>query len=271
MNRRAKLLSSIAPDRQLGLEIGPLASPIIPKSERNRVLYVDHCGTPELIQKYKGQVPAGDIAEVDVIWSDGSLQDAVHGKTFDYVIASHVIEHVPDLIGWLREIGNVLAPGGNLALAIPDKRYTFDIARPLSTVGEVVAAHLAHQAVPSVKQVYDNYTMARAVDTTSVWNGLQTCDTVPYLHPRGIARTFVQRVVAGDYVDCHCWIFTPRSFLDVLRALTSEKYISFGLRHFFDSEEGENEFIVNLSAHMADDASFAIAGASGETVDNGLR
>jgi SAM-dependent methyltransferase len=270
MDRRAKLLSDVVPDRQLGLEIGPLASAVVAKSAANRVYYVDHCKTPELIEKYRGQVPAESIAEVDIVWSRGSLREAVGDKSFDYVIASHVIEHVPDLIGWLRDISDVLVPGGILALAIPDKRYTFDVARELSTVGEVIAAHLTHQVVPSVKQVYDNYTMARAVEAASIWNGVQHRETAQYLHPRGIAGSFVERSIAGEYVDCHCWVFTPRSFLDVLKAITNEGYVSFGLRQFFDPEPGDNEFIVSLTTNVCGDGGFDAVDASGETIDNGM-
>jgi hypothetical protein len=270
MDRRAKLLSEIDLERQTGLELGPLASPIVAKSAGKRVLYVDHCLAPELFAKYDGRIPAEAVAEVDVVWSAGSLLQAVQDQMFDYVVASHVIEHVPDLIGWLREIGSVLRPGGVLALAIPDKRYTFDISRPLSTVGEIVAAHLGRNVVPSVKQVHDNYTMARVVDAARVWDGSQRAETAPYLHSRGAAASFVKRVIGGEYVDCHCWIFTPRSFLDVLRALRGEGFISFAVRRFFDSAAGQNEFIVTLAAHTHEDDSFVLLGAAGDTVDNGL-
>ncbi len=47
----------------------------------------------------------------------------------DLLVASHVIEHVPDLITWLREIASVLKPTGQARLAIPDRRYTFDLLR----------------------------------------------------------------------------------------------------------------------------------------------
>jgi predicted SAM-dependent methyltransferase len=35
------------------------------------------------------------------------------------VIASHVIEHTPDLVTWLAEIRAILQPNGTLRLAIP--------------------------------------------------------------------------------------------------------------------------------------------------------
>jgi SAM-dependent methyltransferase len=269
MDRRAKLLSDIDLDRDCGLEIGPLASPIIPKFASRGVSYADHCSTDDLVAKYATEVAAEKIVGIDVVWSAGCLKDAVGGRTFDYVVASHIIEHVPNLIGWLEEIAGVLRPGGILALAVPDKRYTFDVARPLSTVGEIIGAHVGAHVIPSVQQVYDNYTMARAVDAASLWDGSQDAETAPHLHPRGVAAAFVERVVFDDYVDCHCWIFTPRSFLDVLRALAAEGYVSFGVRRFFDSAPGENEFIVILTSPAPEPQSYLVPEASGETVDVG--
>ena len=50
-------------------------------------------------------------------------------RRVDFVIASHVIEYVPEMVSWLQCIGEALRPGGVLNLAIPasikiDKRLT---------------------------------------------------------------------------------------------------------------------------------------------------
>ncbi|MEX3900116.1 methyltransferase domain-containing protein [Paraburkholderia sp. BR10954] len=49
---------------------------------------------------------------------------------FDYVIASHVIEHVLDLVGWVHSLLAALKHAGRIVLAVPDRRYTFDYVRP---------------------------------------------------------------------------------------------------------------------------------------------
>lgn len=49
--------------------------------------------------------------------------------SLDFVIASHVLEHMPFPLTALRAWYQVLAPGGALLLKIPDKRYTFDVKR----------------------------------------------------------------------------------------------------------------------------------------------
>jgi SAM-dependent methyltransferase len=63
-------------------------------------------------------------------FADGSL---------DFVIASHVLEHMPLTLPALREWYRVLAPQGVLVLKIPDKRYTFDLYRPRTPLQHLVA------------------------------------------------------------------------------------------------------------------------------------
>lgn len=62
---------------------------------------------PALVEKYRNDpsVDAAKIEDVDFIWTGGPLADAVpveHHGTFDVFVASHVLEHVPDLVGTLR-------------------------------------------------------------------------------------------------------------------------------------------------------------------------
>ena len=64
------------------------------------------------------------------------------GERFNYIVAAHVIEHVTDIVALLDTAQRLLEPGGQLSLIVPDKRYCFDRMRPVTTVGQVVEAHL---------------------------------------------------------------------------------------------------------------------------------
>lgn len=69
---------------------------------------------------------------------DGKLNaqtfEGVPNESLDFILSGHVIEHLPDPIGAIRETMRVLRPGGIFLLAAPDMRRTHDHARPVTTL-----------------------------------------------------------------------------------------------------------------------------------------
>ena len=115
-----------------GLEIGPSFNPIAPKRKGYKVEIIDHLSRADLIAEYAdAQISLYAIEEVDFIWK-GEPYTELTGKRhfYDWVIASHVVEHMPDLIGFLNDCDHVLTVDGVLVLVIPDKNC-FDHFRPL--------------------------------------------------------------------------------------------------------------------------------------------
>ncbi len=115
------------------------------RREEGDIRYIDHATTEQLKIKYavNDGHDISEIVDVSYVWDGGGLRKAIpDAVTFDYALASHVVEHVPDVIGWLNDIGTVLKPGGLIGLAIPDKRYTFDVLRDVSTVAQLIDNHL---------------------------------------------------------------------------------------------------------------------------------
>ena len=208
-----------------GLEVGPLARAIVGRDEAD-VSYVDVLDRDGLVQHYAGDpnVPADAIPEIDyhLIQEDGrtlSLAEAVKGGApFDWVMASHVIEHVPDLIGWLAQLAEVVVDDGVLVLAVPDRRYCFDAHRPPTTVGQLVAAHEAGDIRPSIAAVYDYFSCSVDVDVRALWKGSAPTYS-RRIHTLDEARLHVERTQAGEYVDCHVWLFSPDSFLNQMSEL----------------------------------------------------
>jgi SAM-dependent methyltransferase len=158
------------------------------------------------------------IPDIDFVLHDGehlrSIPDATAGAgPFQWVMASHVIEHVPDLIGWLDEVAQITADGGRLVLAVPDRRYCFDVHRPGTTVGQMLQAHELGETVPSIRAVYDSERGHVATDPREVWAGRP-----PGYEARSYTLEFVQEQVAraraGAYVDAHVWTFTPGTFVE---------------------------------------------------------
>ena len=174
LDRTEKILHCVRPSRQTGAEIGALNRPIVTR-KMGQIRYIDHDTTEALRAKYAApgnQVDLHSIVEVDYVWGEKSLVELLAAEApLDYVIASHVVEHVPNLIGWLSEIRAILKPDGILSLAIPDKRQCFDYHRSLTKTADVVEAHLHNRKAPSARQIFDHVASAVSFRGTIAWEG----------------------------------------------------------------------------------------------------
>jgi Methyltransferase domain len=217
MLTRAEILLSPVPRGSRVIEIGPSFNPIAPKAAGWDAHTLDHLTRESLIKKYTGHpgVDVSGIEEVDYVWSGGPLSDAVppvlHGN-FDAFIASHVIEHTPDLIGFLDSAAVLLKPQGIVVLAVPDKRYCFDYFQPLTTTGQVLMARAEGRSQHSCRFGFDHLAYAVEDGGVGAW-GQHPSRGLRLTHKLEEARDLFVRINAGsDYVDLHAWRFTPSSF-----------------------------------------------------------
>ncbi len=213
-----------------GLEIGPLDSPVISR-EDGPILYVDHLDTAGLRRKYGGDpnVDVSRIPEIDAIWGDQTLLQCLGGRRVDYIIASHVGEHVPDLVTWLQEAHDALKPGGELRMVLPDKRFSFDHFRSETRISDLLDAHLRKARRPEPREVIDfALHLALKMDGLSYYNGTLDIASVPRTYSFEQAMSLARRVLEtpGHYEDVHCWVFTPRGFARLMAQLAE-----FGLLH----------------------------------------
>ena len=209
-----------------GLEIGPLHRALVPR-DRADVRYLDVRDREGLVEWYEEMDPdvvVADIVEVDYVLIDPDgqtrtmVEAAWEGAPFEWVMASHVIEHIPDLIGWLAELAELVADDGRVVLAVPDRRFTFDAYRPLTTVGQMVQAHLDGDTRPSTRAVYDHYAGAVDYNHANLWRGERPFYDGPRFGAAS-AEEQLQRTLKGEYVDSHVWLFTPDTFLRQFREL----------------------------------------------------
>jgi SAM-dependent methyltransferase len=191
-------------------------------------------------------VDTSKIVSVDVVWGSQTLLQAV-GRRVDYVIASHVAEHVPDLVGWLGEIAEVLRPGGTLRLTIPDKRFTFDIDRRETELADVLAAYVVKTRSPLSRAIIDQVLQCTAVDLQAVWDGRYQPEKRTYdlAWAITVARDAHEN---GVYHDVHCWVFTPAGFCRLLERLASEGLVQYRCDAFYDTERYQLDFTVVMSA-----------------------
>lgn len=250
-NRRAHFLTHVDLSQGRGLEIGPLDAGIA-DPEVHDVRYVDVFDTAGIQEHYADDpnVLLDLIPEVHYpLLHEGRMRPlteaAAPGAPYDWVIGSHVVEHVPDLIGWLADIAELTVDGGALLLAVPDRRYCFDRHRPPTTTGMALEAHEEGRERPSVRAIYDFFHDVVAADTAALWAGKRPSGRSGRVHDLGHVNAKLAEERAGQYVDCHVWTFTPDSFLEQIKDLRA-----LGLSPWYvESSElprGELEFHVVL-------------------------
>ncbi len=276
MDRRSALLEGLDPATGRWLEIGALDKPML-RPPGCRVVYADHATTSDLRAKYAGHalVDPDALADVEIVWEPGkSLREAARGQVFDHAVASHVIEHAPNLLGWLEEIASVLQPRGSLRLAIPDKRYCFDFLRRETGLPEVLDSYLNKRTRPGVRDILDFWGWYRSVDAAAAWRGdypslrAFSLDQIPVA--LGRCRDSLER---GGYHDVHCSVFTPHSFAILMLHLAELGLLPFGCTQIRPTAPNQLEFFVHLmrmepgSEALLSSWRWAVGHTSAETLD----
>jgi hypothetical protein len=249
--RRAFIMSHL-PATRPGLEIAPYFHPVTDRT-RHDVFYVD-CIDNDEIQRKAAANPGSagrDTPRIDAVWMPGRrLAECVEGRRFGYAIASHVLEHVPNPLGWLQDILECVEVGGSIAILLPHKIYTMDHYRPLTTFAQVVGWSVEKPARPTAVQVMDFLSQSFFDDGSAPSDGpLPSFDRAPRLYSDQQALDFARHVHATDsYLDVHCTVWTPESFVDVFGRLKRLGLLDADIRGPFTGFAGSPraEFLVYL-------------------------
>ena len=152
---------------------------------------------------------AGTSGRVDFLADAVALP--LPNAALDYLCSSHVLEHLPNPLAALHEWHRVLRPGGWLYLVVPDKRYTFDASRPVTTVKHLLGDFL-HEA-----PIADS---AAHVDEFVYQSRLRPdCPATERPAHQAAARAYyLGGLQRGEPIDIHFHTFTPDSLKDLLRA-----------------------------------------------------
>jgi hypothetical protein len=239
--RLARLTHDVPLPEARGIEFGPANNPTaLPQGIR--VAYVDHATDAE--------VGLPDAVTIDYAWAgSGSLAAAIGQEGLDFAIAAQVAQYVPNLLGWLRGIHAVLRPGGVLNLSLPDRRFMFDVGRANSTIAELVEASLLDYTRPSLRQVFAHTYEALAIGPGEIWAGEDPARAPRLCGDAALALAYKQAgetFTSGRYQSCHCWVFTPLSFLDAVEAAARLGLFPFVLNQIAAAEPGGFEFYVSM-------------------------
>lgn len=226
------------------LEIGPLDRPIVTR-EMVIVSYVDHLDTSGLRKKYAADpvVNAAEIVGIDFVWEGSLIEAVVNQASFDGVVASHLIEHVPDLVTFLQEVDLLTTDSGELFLVIPDKNYTFDYLRHLSTITEVLANYIDKVKRPTSIQILDDFLNSSDWKIEDGWSKKRNKRVPKLSHGIDKVMNIATTVLKNqEYFDVHTWVFSPESFIGLIDKLRELELINWKIKKIIPTSKLEFEF-----------------------------
>lgn len=238
---------ALAPEHTL--EIGPFAFPCL---RGEKVAYADIYSTEELraIAESSG-FDQSKVPDIDFVVAPTDLS-SITGH-FEGVFSSHVVEHQPDFVRHLQQVSRLLADGGSYLLAVPDHRYCFDHFKPVSTIEEILGAHLDGHEWHSARSVVQRLTLLTHNDSARHWAGDHGTlgDNPSY---QGMdRRALLQRAIFEfDSFDRkppseHSWFFTPDSFRSIIDDIVSLELTDLRLERLYPTMWNAIEFWVVLT------------------------
>ncbi|MBB4198317.1 hypothetical protein CCR94_22815 [Rhodoblastus sphagnicola] len=220
------------------LEIGPSLFPMI---KGPGVKYFDLLSQEELRAARGYAIADLEPPYIDFVSPTGDL--SIVTGTYDAVVSSHCIEHQPDLVQHLKDVGRLLKPGGKYVLYMPDKRYCFDHFIAESSLADVMQAHVEQRKVHTLASIVEHLALATHNDKERHWSG----DHEDPGYRSGVAaraqnavRQFVE--ANGAYIDVHAWQFTPDSFHFVVDRLAEMGLSPLKVDQVYCTTRNQSEF-----------------------------
>ncbi|TPM37556.1 methyltransferase domain-containing protein [Mesorhizobium sp. B2-3-4] len=217
------------------LEIGPSYMPLFPKRDGFNVSIVDHLDQSGLIEKYQAlNVDSSLIEPVDYVWRGGPISALLNERQFDFIYASHVIEHTTDLVRFIADCEKMLTERGRVVLVVPDKRYCFDIFQPATDTAKVLGDYIRGSKSHGFEALYrEESQVSVEYDGRNVlawWQGRVSALHLMRRDPRGRMNSALAGHRSKDYVDAHEYFFTPSVFLLILEELYFHELVNVRVR-----------------------------------------
>lgn len=185
----------------IGTEIGPGASPV-PGLDPPPV-YVD-------CFKSFGAVP--NVAD----YYGHALALPFHDHALDYVIASHVLEHVANPVAALAEWYRVVRPGGIIYLVVPNRRATWDHPRALTPVAHLLEDDERGTTACDATHIAE---FAEGIDW-SRFDPATSAGDIPAKRAE-LARGLRETVARGEGINIHFHTFEPDNLRELLATLAT--------------------------------------------------
>jgi predicted SAM-dependent methyltransferase len=180
-----------------GIELGPGHHPYVTVLPGTHVKYVDRWEQDENRALFPELGEAAEFPKPDVVANlDEQLLEMFETKSQDFIITSHLFEHVGNPLALLEDCHRVLRPGAVLILLLPDMTRTSDARRTPTTLQHLVSDYDAKARGVDDEHVVDYLRVVRSFEGT----GDELAERIAYERTRSF--------------HVHCWV--EETFFPVL-------------------------------------------------------
>jgi len=240
ISSRLSSIKKIVSDLGVGkcLEISPLFLPILLK-ENSDVTYCDYLSYEELVDREKDNpsiIRDGlEIKKIDFILRPGTnLKDYVGNTKFDQIISSHVLEHTPDFISYLIQMQDVLAETGKIIAVLPLHLGDQEYFQPTSNLGMLLESYIFSHNRPTFSKIFNYY--RNSIDYSKDFGKVNSKSRIIDFNRPHSFDTAIYDSIKGitDYVDSHCWCFTPEILKDIIDELNMVGLIKLKVDSYYE-------------------------------------
>jgi SAM-dependent methyltransferase len=124
-----------------GIEVGPGHVPLVSPRRGLTVRYLDRW-EPEINTELFPELAGATFPEPDILVDlNKDALEPVASQSVDFVVCSHVLEHLANPLRVLSDVYRVLRRGGIALILLPDRRMTFDAGREATSLDHVVSEY----------------------------------------------------------------------------------------------------------------------------------
>lgn len=238
------------------LEFGPLDRPLVTRTDYPDAFFADIRSTEEIKNMYKANeylestgisIPIDKIVDIDYVVTK-SYTETFGGekRKFDVLYLSHVIEHMPDIIGFFKDVKNILAKNGKIVIIYPDARYCFDHFRNGTTFIDAYEEHILPKS-RFASMVFDfTYNVVAENDASIYWSGKSVYRKMPKNTFMNAINHYNDAKKGQTPDDMHFWPFSDYQFVKFLYDLERAGMNDYVITDFHQTQNNTQEFFIVL-------------------------
>ena len=254
MDFRNHIRSKILKKSDRILEFGPLIRPVVEKKNYPNIYFADVRSTEDIKKLYTSNdymeatgidVDINSVAEIDYVVTKSYTETFKNEEKFDVVYLSHVIEHMPDIIFFLKDVANILKEDGKLVLIYPDARYCFDHFRNGTTFVDAYDVYVSDEK--NKKAVFDfTYNVVHENSPEFFWGSDDVVKILPKNNFKDAVKTYDNAEQNDLPEDVHFWPFSDYQFVKFLYDMDRAGMLDFDISLFHETQINTQEFMIVL-------------------------